>query len=329
MAKTFNIEAFNKLCGTDLVTLFNRNDITEIYVNDDGYIRYLSSKEGKIKSQINFSPDKIKTILGYIAGQVNKVINEDIPTLDTDIPYYGFRLNANIYPIVNNPQFNIRKKSNEYHPLEEYVEKGTLSPVFADYLLKAIKERKNILIVGGTNSGKTTFLKALLFSIAQICPLHRIISLEDMRELECPSDDYSPMITQQDTGKSEFLRMDMTRLLKTCMRRSPDRIIVGEVRDGAAYTMLKAWNTGHPGGVCTVHANNAKSGLQRIKALAREDSTCSSDVEDLIGEAIQVIVSIQNEVDKKGVLSRKISEIIEVNGFNKLTQDYEIKPVNS
>ena len=94
---------------------------------------------------------------------------------------------------------------------------------------KAIADRKNILVVGGTGTGKTTFLNAVLDSIAKISPYHRIISLEDLPELQCPSDDYSPMFTKQDTG-SGGIKYNMTRLLADCMRRSPDRIVVGEVR---------------------------------------------------------------------------------------------------
>lgn len=328
MKTTFNIEALNKLCGSDLVTLFNRDDITEIYVNDDGFIRYQSHDEGKVKTQINFAPEKITTIIGFIAGQVGKIINSDVPSLSTEIAGYGFRFQAEVPPIVTHPQFNIRKKAIKIFTLAEYVEQGTLSPKYADYLKNAIKERKNILVVGGTGTGKTTFLNALLHAMAEISPYHRIISLEDLPELQCPADDYSPMYTMQDTGKSEFLKYNMTRLLADCMRRSPDRIIVGEVRDGAAYTMLKAWNTGHPGGVCTVHANGARAGLSRIKSLALEDPAHASDIECLIGDAIQVVVGINHVESKDGKKSRKISEILEINGFNKLTQDYEIISIN-
>lgn len=326
---SFNTDALNKLCGNELTALFNRDDITEIYVNDDGLIRYQSHSEGKVKSQIYVSPEKINTIIGYIAGQVGKIINSDVPSLSCEIGGYGFRFQAEVPPIVTHPQFNIRKKAIKIFTIEEYVKQGTLSSKYAVYLKNAIKERKNILVVGGTGTGKTTFLNALLHSMAEISPFHRIISLEDLPELQCPADDYSPMYTMQDTGKSGYLKYNMTRLLADCMRRSPDRIIVGEVRDGAAYTMLKAWNTGHPGGVCTVHANGAKAGLNRIKSLALEDPAHATDIENLIGDAIQVVVGINHVEGPDGRKSRKITEILEVNGFNKVTQDYEITVINS
>lgn len=121
-------------------------------------------------------------------------------------------------PIVRNPQFNIRKKATKIFTFEDYVSDGALDPFYRDYLEKAIKARKNILVVGGTGTGKTTFLNAVLEAIARISPDHRIISLEDLPELQCPADDYSPMFTMQDTGNG--YSYNMTRLLADCMRRS-------------------------------------------------------------------------------------------------------------
>jgi len=119
----------------------------------------------------------------------------------------------------------------------------------------------------------------------------------------------------------------MTRLLADCMRRSPDRIIVGEVRDGAAYTMLKAWNTGHPGGACTVHANDAVSGLTRIKSLAQEDKNATGDLKELIGEAIDVVVSIVHIDLGGGKKSRKVNEMIEVKTYNSHDDTYVLKRI--
>lgn len=189
-----------------------------------------------------------------------------------------------------------------------------------------MRKRKNILVVGGTGTGKTTFLNALLDAIAKISPYHRIISLEDLPELQCPADDYSPMYTKQETGKDKVV-YNMTRLLADCMRRSPDRIIVGEVRDGAAYTMLKAWNTGHPGGACTVHANDAVSGLTRIKSLAQEDKNATGDLKELIGEAIDVVVSIVHIDLGGGKKSRKVNEMIEVKTYNSHDDTYVLKRI--
>ena len=114
----------------------------------------------------------------------------------------------------------------------------------------------------------------------------------------------------------------MTRLLADCMRRSPDRIVVGEVRDGAAYTMLKAWNTGHEGGVCTVHANGAEEGLMRIKSLAQEDPDAAGDLKELIGETIDVVISIAHVEMEDGKKSRIVNDIIEVKAYDSLKDQY-------
>lgn len=112
-----------------------------------------------------------------------------------------------------------------------------------------------------------------------------------------------------------------------CMRRSPDRIVVGEVRDGAAYTMLKAWNTGHEGGACTVHANSAEQGLSRIKSLAQEDPDSSGDLKDLIGEAIDVVVGISHVDLGGGRKGRVVNDIIEVDRYDDASQQYLIRHV--
>ena len=180
-------------------------------------------------------------------------------------------------------------------------------------------------MVGGTGTGKTTFLNAVLEAIARISPDHRIISLEDLPELQCPADDYSPMFTMQDTGNG--YSYNMTRLLADCMRRSPDRIVIGEVRDGAAYTMLKAWNTGHPGGACTVHANDAVSGLARIKSLAQEDPDASNDLKELIGQAIDVVLSIVHATLANRLEGRKIDKVIEVERYDSVSDKYIFREI--
>ena len=319
MAENKNLDV---MLGAAVVDLMNRPDITEIYNNDDGFIRYQSNEEGKMKTNIFLEPEKIQAIIELVAGQVGKIVNEDIPSISAEIA--GFQ--GEIPPIVRKPQMNIRKKALKIFYLEDYVINKVLCPSYKNYIEKAIAARKNILIVGGTGTGKTTFLNAILAAIAQISPYHRIISLEDLPELQCPADDYSPMFTKQDTGQGG-IKYNMTRLLADCMRRSPDRIVVGEVRDGAAYTMLKAWNTGHEGGVCTVHANGAAEGLTRIKSLAQEDPDAAGDIKELIGEAIDVVIFISHVELGDGKKSRIVPDIMEVKAYDSLKDQYILQHV--
>ncbi len=317
--------AFESLIGPEMTELMHRDDITELYVNDDGYLRYMSYKEGKVKTDLWLEPTKIQAIIDLASGQVRKVVNEAVPSVSTEIQGYGARFQGEMPPIVHNPQFNIRKRATKIFTLDEYVTQGVLSAKHKEYLEKAIADRKNILVVGGTGTGKTTFLNAILDSIAKISPYHRVISLEDLPELQCSADDYSPMYTMQDLHQG--LVYNMTMLLKDCMRRSPDRIIVGEVRDGAAYTMLKAWNTGHEGGASTTHADSAIQGLSRIQSLAQEDPDAAGDVKELIGEAIDVVVSLVHTDLGNGRRGRKVGDIIAVNGYDDLQKKYVIHQI--
>lgn len=314
--------------GAQVVDLMHRSDITEIYNNDDGFIRYQSHLEGKVKTNIHLSPAQYQAIIELVAGQVGKIANEDVPSLSAEISGYGCRFQGELPPIVRSPQINIRKKAVRIFSLDDYVQNRTLTTRYKAYIEEAIARRKNILIVGGTGTGKTTFLNAVLAAIARISPYHRIISLEDLPELQCPADDYSPMFTKQETGK-DGIRYNMTRLLADCMRRSPDRIVVGEVRDGAAYTMLKAWNTGHEGGACTVHANGAVEGLTRIKSLAQEDPDAAGDIKELIGETIDVVISITHVELGEGRKGRVVNDIIEVTGYDSRSDKYIIHHVDA
>ena len=318
--------AFDQVCGLTLTRLINRDDITEIYINDDGNIRYDSFSEGKVKLDEQVTPEVARAIIEIVAGQCGKVANGEYPSVSTEIRGYGCRFQGELPPIVRNPQFNIRKKATKVFTFDEYVATGMLTEEYRQYLEKAILERKNILVVGGTGTGKTTFLNAILEAISRITPHHRIISLEDLPELQCPADDYSPMFTMQDVEDKKHV-YNMTKLLADCMRRSPDRIVVGEVRDGAAYTMLKAWNTGHPGGACTVHANSAEQGLTRIKSLAQEDDNASGDLKELIGDAIDVAVSIVHMPLPDGRKTRRVNDIIEVKYYDSKTDSYEVSHV--
>lgn len=319
--------ALDILWGDDITALMRRDDVNEIYINQDGYIWYDSHIDGKRKTDIYLSPEKARTIIEVVAGQIQKIVNENIPSISAEVSGYGARFQGELPPIVRNPEFNIRKKAIKIFTLDDYVANGTLSQKYKDYLVEAIKKRKNILVVGGTGTGKTTFLNATLDAISKLTPYHRIISLEDTPELQCSAPDYSAMYTKQDVGDTKFPPYNMTRLLADCMRRSPDRIVVGEVRDGCAYSMLKAWNTGHEGGCCTVHANSAEQGLDRIESLCYEDKSAAGDIRRLIGEAIDVVVSIVYVRLAGGKKGRLIDDIIEVHSFDRSTQRYDLKHI--
>ena len=212
----------------------------------------------------------------------------------------GSRFEAMIPPVVPSPVFTIRRKASQVFTFDDYVAAGIMQPGQRLALMQAVRDRSNILICGGTTSGKTTLTNAVIDQIVAIHPQHRLVIIEDTAELQCAAANYV-QLRATDT-------VDMRRLLKGTMRLRPDRIIVGEVRGGEALDMLKAWNTGHPGGCCTVHANHARAAVIRIEQLIQEVS--QNPMRPLIAEAIDLVVSIA--MTSAG---RRIREVLSV-GFD-------------
>ena len=171
----------------------------------------------------------------------------------------------------------------------------------AQAIRAAIAERGNIIVSGGTGSGKTTLTNAILAEVIETTPDHRLVILEDTPEIQCVAKNHVRLRTT-DT-------VDMARLLKSTMRLRPDRIVVGEVRDGAALTVLKAWNTGHPGGIATIHANSAIATLTRLEQLVAEASPQTMSA--VIGDAVDLIISIE-----RAPHGRIVGDILRVEGFH-------------
>lgn len=189
--------------------------------------------------------------------------------------------------------------------MEDYVKDEILTAQQEIIIKESVGRRMSILVVGGTQSGKTTFCNAILDCIARTHPDDRIIIIEDTQELKCNVKD---SVTMRSTPTKT-----MNDLIFDCMRIRPDRIIIGEVRGKEAYSLIKAWNTGHPGGVSTVHANSAQSGLLRLEQLMMESGVVC--VPEAIAEAVNLLVYIQkSNKNKKG---RLVTSILKLNGYDK------------
>ena len=275
--------------------------VIEIMLNPDGSVWV--DKIGSGMEFLCYMPDvQASQMLGTISHMVGTVINYHKPNVECELPGNGSRIEGVIPPVVPKPIFNIRKKASAIFPLSEYVKSGRATDDDVQILCEAISSRKNILVVGGTGTGKTTFVNAIINEMKTLTPKHRLIILEDTLELQCSMENFVSMRTTSD--------ISMQDLLKITMRQRPDRIIIGEVRGKEALDMLKAWNTGHPGGVCTVHANDARAGLLRIEQLISEVS--QSPMRELIAEAIDIVVFLIRDPR----IGPKLSELIAVDGVH-------------
>lgn len=295
------IEKLKRELGRELLDVLREPDVIEIVMNPDSQI-WVERLGQPMLPMMKMRPSLGRAIIETVAGYHGVEINAASPLLEGELPLDGSRFAAQIPPIVTGPTFAIRKRAIKVYTLDDYVEQGALSKKQKDYLDDAIKNHRNILVVGGTGSGKTTLVNAIIESMVRTNPEERIVIIEDTGEIQCSAKNFVQYHT------SEFA--SMTRLLRATLRMRPDRILVGEVRGEEALDLLDAWNTGHEGGAATIHANNATAALDRLKQLTTRNPFCPSDVECIIGQVVHTIVCIT-----KTPQGRKIDSIIEVEGY--------------
>ena len=267
--------------GQVITTLFENDDVIEIMVNPDGKLWCETLTHGKQYTGEILPPHQVSNIIKLVAASHNTITNVDQPELACALPESGARFQSWLPPVAQNPTFTIRKPATKIFTLKYYLKHNSLTQQHYEQLKEALHRRKNILISGGTGSGKTTFANALLHELKYA--KERIIVLEDLPELQIQSPDCVKLKTCE--------TVSMRDLVKGSLRMRPERIIIGEVRDGAALELLKAWNTGHPGGICTLHANSADSTLARLEDLLLE--VMPTIPKRLIQHAVDMIVFMQ------------------------------------
>jgi type IV secretion system protein VirB11 len=296
--------------GSDIVGTLENSEVLEICVNSDGRIWIEEKTKRLYDTGKKIDSRSLIAALGTIAAMSGMELNESNPVLEGRLPIDGSRIEGAIPPTTpDGPSMSIRKHASAIFPLSQYVEEKRITPEAADYLREAIRDERNILVAGGTSSGKTTFVNALIRELLSIAPQDRLIVIEDTQELQCAADNKQNFVASE--------AVSMNKLLKTAMRYRPDRIIIGEVRGGEALDLLKSWNTGHPGGLATVHANNAPAALLRLEQLIGEVSV--TPMQTLIAEAIHVVVYMK----EFGRLGRQVTEIINVTGYREGEYKFE------
>lgn len=229
----------------------NTPGVTEIMVNPDGRVWVEDNQRGMYLTKHSLSEVSRHNIVATVASLNDREVHEEDPSVGGILPGFGARFHGIVPPAVSGSSFAIRIPSEFVMSLEQYVQSGVMSKQQARLILGCIAKCKNIIVAGGTGSGKTTLSNAILKRLAN--SNHRIMTIEDTPELRCEAPNWLAVYINRQT------KYTYQRALKDALRMRPDRIIVGEVRDGLAMeTLLEAWNTGHPGGLATIHAKSSK-----------------------------------------------------------------------
>ncbi len=286
--------------GPEIAAALADPDVVEVLLNPDGSLWLDRLGSGRAPTGTTLTPAVAERIIRLVAAHVRAEVHAGAPILSAELPETGERFQGVLPPVVRAPSFAIRKRALKIITLARYVVDGILTEAQATFLRQAVRNRLNIVVAGGTSTGKTTLANALLDEIAET--RDRVLILEDTVELQCRSADHVCMRTEP--GAST-----MADLVRATLRLRPDRVVVGEVRGGEALDLIKIWGTGHPGGIATVHAGSAHGALMRLEQLIQEVSVTVP--RPLIAEAVNVIVFIAGRGH-----ARRVQEIARVVGFD-------------
>jgi type IV secretion system protein VirB11 len=301
-------DKLSRECGPTVVNALADPKVVEVMLNADGQIWIDRHGEGLVFTGERMAPSAAESMLATCAAMLNTTVHYDSPILEGEFPLDGSRLQGLVAPLVRAPVFAIRKRTRTILTLEDFQSSGVIAGATDIEAIRcSVRERRNILIVGATGSGKTTLANAVLDEVARSAPQDRLVAIEDTMELQVSVPNH--VLLRSNSA------IDMQRLLRATMRLRPDRIVVGEVRGGEALTLLKSWNTGHPGGVATVHANSAQAGLLRLRQLIYEAPEAANlspaAIDAMIAEAVNVVLFIHRIPTPPG---RRVSEIVQVTG---------------
>ncbi len=274
--------------------------VIEVMANPDGRLWVDRHRSGRSDTGETLTPQEAERIIRLVASHIGVECHGGAPIVSAELPVTGERFEGVVPPVAVAPCFSIRKPARVLYTLEDYVSAGIMTAARAETLSQSVRAKANIVIAGGTSSGKTTLTNALLAEVAKTGD--RVLILEDTRELVCAANDCVQLRTKDGVAA-------LKDLVRSTMRLRPDRIVVGEVRGGEALDLLKSWNTGHPGGIATVHANGAEAALTRLEQLAQE--IVVTVPRSLIADAVDLVVFIAR---CDGPAGRLVEAIVRVDG---------------
>ena len=303
------LEYIRHALGSAIVDALADTVVTDILVNEDGVLWV--ERLGGSPEKAGHVPEKDRRgLINSLAAHYDTICIDSSPVLSCELPGYGARFEANVPPVVSAPMYAIRKPAVRVFALHEYVDARTMTAEQANRIVEAVQARQNIIVAGGTGSGKTTLANAIIREMGEN---ERVVVIEDTPEIQC--------VVVNRTCKLTSDYVDTAILLRSALRQRPDRILIGEVRDGVAWDLLKAWNTGHSGGVCTIHANAEPAGvrrhdaaLRRLEQLIGENRNAPGDtriVREVVAETVDLVVYVFRNPQTHG---RYVGAVVEVGG---------------
>lgn len=278
----FARDAFARDIGPLVMEALAEPTTLDLAVNPDGQI-FVERADGT-RGRVGAAPsDGVHSAVRVVAHACGRELGHTRTRLTARLPWSGDRFTAHLRPGEGGPAVTIRKHLRRRVTLADYTSAGALCPEWFAVLVEAIERRRRILVVGGTGSGKTTLVNALLAEVAARCPTDRIYAIEEVRELRIENADAAQIECEGDAFRAE---------VEFAMRMNPGRLCVGEVRGGEALELIKAWTSGHEGGFATVHANSAASGVRRLGLLA-EVGLGRAIPEAMLADAIELVVVVK------------------------------------
>ena len=295
--------------GPAIAQFLEDAQVVEVMLNPDGRLWIDRLSQGLADTGERLSAADGERIVRLVAHHVGAEVHPGSPRVSAELPETGERFEGLLPPVVSAPTFAIRKPAVAVFTLHDYVAAGTMSAGQAEDLRIAVADRRNILVAGGTSTGKTTLTNALLAEVAKTAD--RVVLIEDTRELQCRAPNLVALRTKDGVAS-------LSELVRSALRLRPDRIPIGEVRGAEALDLLKAWGTGHPGGIGTIHAGTALGALRRLEQLIQEAVVTVPKA--LIGETINIIAVLNGRGS-----ARRLAELARIEGLGP-SGDYVITP---